>query len=164
MVTGPCIAVLVFEGRCLLYHCQFVTCVLYIHMHTCIHIHCSYYANVFIDTCTSQPGQRHWYFELHINAFSEPSHSATSAAPPPSPSSTVLQPHLRVGWADFQLFSPHPISNGRRTTSGGVGDDFASVGFDGKEVWLGGHSFRSSSPKKIGRLHKQVSCQLTHHS
>ena len=123
------------------------------HVHTC----CSFYANSFIDTCVSQSSQLCWYFELHINEFLEPSHSATSAAaPPPSPSSTVLRPHLRVGWADFQLFSPYPTSNGQRTTSGGIGDDFASVGFDGEQVWLGGHSFKSSSSEKYGRLRKQV--------
>ena len=143
----------------------------------------SFYVNSFIDTTTSEPsasqsctctsqssasesGQLRWYFELHINELLEPSHSSTSAVPP-SPSSATLRPHLRVGWADFQLFSPHPLSNGQRTTSGGIGDDFASVGFDGEQVWFGGHAFRSSSSRKYGRLRKQVQhivcCQLTYH-
>lgn len=118
---------------------------------------CSWYANSFLDTLTSQSNQLCWYFEVHINEVPDISHSATFPTPPSSPTSTsTLRPHLRVGWADFELFSPYPASNGQLTTSGGIGDDYASVGFDGEQLWLGGQSFKPSSSNKFGRLRKQV--------
>ena len=52
-------------------------------------------------------------------------------------------------------------SNSHCVSGGSIGDDFASIGFDGKDIWLGGNHFSgnshqtvSSSPK-VPRLSRQ---------
>lgn len=76
-----------------------------------------------------------WYYEVHVKQ-------------------PCTLSHLRVGWADFQLFSPHPSSTGDSTVSGGLGDDMCSVGFDGSQLWMAGQSYGSSSSGTAYHHHK----------
>ena len=87
----------------------------------------------------------HWYYEVHIQL-------------------PCTLSHLRVGWADYQQFNPHPSSTGKTTTSGGIGDDLRSIGFDGVNMWIGGHSFSSlpSSPPHPHPHHHQLQRQKSH--
>lgn len=82
----------------------------------------SLHANVFIDNNRMARAGHRWYYEVHIQL-------------------PCTLSHLRVGWAEYQLFSPYPGSTGKTTTSGGLGDDLRSIGFDGDNMWIGGNSY-----------------------
>ena len=86
-----------------------------------------------------------WYFEVEI----------TQLAP-----KTNRQPHFRVGWAHVSHFNPRPTSNSLITTSGGVGDDMFSLGYDGLNFWVGGHKLEPFWEQDSGRrLRRQQSIQ-----
>ncbi len=70
-----------------------------------------------------------WYYEVEITQLMM---------------RTGRQPHFRVGWSNAALFSPRPTSNSFVTTSGGIGDDVFSIGFDGVACWVGGHRLEPS--------------------
>ncbi len=78
----------------------------------------------------------------------------------------VLVCYCIVKQYKVQYFSSETIlfvvigSNGHRLIEGGIGDDFASVGFDGKHIWLGGEKFSPNTYSKSPRLHKQQVCLL----
>lgn len=70
------------------------------------------------------------------------------------PSHNTNSAYLRAGWASTEGFKPF-FGSGGMNLLGGVGDDFSSVGFDGRKVWAGGHSVdcnvAATQRKKLAR-------------
>ena len=82
----------------------------------------SVHPNIYIGVAESSGTYRKWYFEAIIDHISAASH---------------LEPHLRIGWANTNSYTPYPGS-GSRWGANGLGDDLSSWAFDGTRIWTGG--------------------------
>ena len=62
-----------------------------------------------------------WYYEVVIDHLQQVTHQT---------------PHVRIGWANTEGFSPYP-GGGYGWGANGVGDDIFSYGFDSMNLWTG---------------------------
>ena len=83
-----------------------------------------------------------WYFEVKVTQV--------------LPQATINSPYFRVGWAHPYHFQPHPSASGRGVTDGGVGDDVFSIGFDGRNFWVGGHSLAPPTTRRLVRQSESI--------
>ncbi len=88
-----------------------------------------------------------WYYEVQLTQL--------------LPEATINESHFRVGWAHPHYFQPHPSSSGCGTTEGGVGDDVFSIGFDGRNYWVGGHSLAPPTTRRLVRQSCSIADEAT---
>ncbi|OQV16827.1 Ryanodine receptor [Hypsibius exemplaris] len=84
----------------------------------------SMHPNIYVGFTEGSAMFKKWYFEAIIDHV--------------EPVSNTI-PHIRVGWANTDGYTPYP-GGGERWGANGLGDCMFSFGFDGTNIWTGGQS------------------------